>query len=76
MIVQDSMRVLVYGLGRSGVAVGKLLRSQGHEVVYFDAKVEASPELDALGCKRTATPLDELNIEICITAPGVPYDHP
>ncbi len=70
------MRALVYGLGRSGVAVGKLLRSQGHEVVYFDENVEASPELDALGCERANTPLEHANIDVCIAAPGVPYDHP
>ena len=69
------MRVLVYGLGRSGVAVSKLLRSQRHEVVYFDEKVDISPELDALGCTRT-NKLNEKNTEVCIAAPGVPYDHP
>ena len=68
------MRVLVYGLGRSGVAAAKLLRSQGHVVIYFDEKVERSPELDALGCERTTTPL--IGVNICIAAPGVPYDHP
>ena len=66
----------MYGLGRSGVAVSKLLRSQGHEVVYFDERVSVSPELDALGCERADRPLDALNIEVCIAAPGVPYDHP
>ena len=71
------MSVLVYGLGRSGVAVSKLLRSQHHKVVYFDEKVEVSPELDALGCERTDEPLStDLNIDICIAAPGVPYNHP
>ena len=72
------MRVLVYGLGRSGVAVAKLLRAQEHEVLYFDEKVGVSPELEALGCERTVTPLTKVDpdINICIAAPGVPYDHP
>ncbi len=70
------MRVLVYGLGRSGVSAGKLLRSQGHEVIYFDEKVEMLPELDALGCERINSPLDTKRIDVCIAAPGVPYDHP
>lgn len=69
------MRVLVYGLGRSGGAVARLLRRQNHEVWTYDAAAPQSDDLAALGCRRTDTPLDT-PVELCIAAPGVPYDAP
>jgi len=69
------VRVLVYGLGRSGEAVGRLLRRQGHEVVYFDAKVPKSEELDALGGRATETPVQEA-VDLCVAAPGVSWGAP
>ena len=71
------MRVLVYGLGRSGLAVSKLLKQQGHEVVAFDQHLTEADrlELSKLGGTLTESPLNE-TIDLCIAAPGVPYDHP
>lgn len=69
------MKVLVYGLGRSGGAAARLLRRQGHEVWTFDAADPQGDDLSALGCVRTDAPLDT-PAELCIAAPGVPYDAP
>ncbi len=69
------MRVLVYGLGRSGGAAARLLRLQGHDVWTFDAAFPQGDDLKALGCVRTDTPL-ETPAQLCIAAPGVPYDAP
>ena len=67
--------VLVYGLGRSGSAVARLLRRQGHEVWTYDAVTPQGDDLDALGCRRTDAPLSA-PAELCVAAPGVPYDAP
>ena len=68
-------KVLVYGLGRSGSAVARLLRRQGLEVWTYDAAAPQGDDLALLGCIRTDTPL-ETPAELCIAAPGVPYDAP
>lgn len=68
-------RVLVYGLGRSGGAVARLLRGQGIAVWTYDVRAPQGDDLEALGCHLTDTPL-ETPAELCIAAPGVPYDHP
>ncbi len=68
-------RVLVYGLGRSGAAVARLLRRQGLEVWTYDARSPQGNDLEALGCHRTDTPLTAPT-DLCIAAPGVPYEHP
>ena len=70
-------RVLVYGLGRSGVAACRLLRAQGHEVLYFDETPQAfeTLEVEVLGCKPSPLPR-EAAVDVCIAAPGVPWDHP
>ena len=71
------MKVLVYGLGRSGTAVSRLLVRQHHEIVYFDRNPleRERVELDALGCQATLHPR-EIEADVCIAAPGVPWDHP
>lgn len=71
------MTVLVYGLGRSGLAVSQLLHRQGHRIIGFDSqpKPEQLKALHALGAQVTSHPLNE-PVDICIAAPGVPYDHP
>ena len=70
-------RVLVYGLGRSGVAACRLLRAQGHEVLYFDEAPQAHEvlEVEVLGCKQSPLPR-EAAVDVCIAAPGAPWDHP
>ena len=69
--------MLVYGLGRSGVAACRLLRAQGHEVLYFDETPQAHEvlEVEVLGCKPSPLPR-EAAVDICIAAPGVAWDQP
>ncbi len=55
--------------------MAKLLRWQGHEVWTYDAVAPQSDALSALGCRRTDAPLSA-PADICIAAPGVPYDAP
>ncbi len=74
MMDTKKLTVLVYGLGRSGTAVCELLRQQGHEVVFYDANPQNTQDLIALGCIATPAPL-EGDFDMCIAAPGVPYDH-
>ena len=69
------MRVLIYGLGRSGGAAARLLRRQGHDVWTYDAAAPQGDDLKVLGCVWTDTPL-ETPAQLCIAAPGVPYDAP
>jgi UDP-N-acetylmuramoylalanine--D-glutamate ligase len=71
------VKALVYGLGRSGTAVARLLIKQGHTVVTFDQQPRESErvELATLGCRATSAPAQE-GVELCIAAPGVPFDHP
>ena len=65
------MRVLVFGLGRSGLAVSRLLLEQGHEVVAFDERLQR----EQLELPVTSDPLTE-TVDLCIAAPGVPINHP
>jgi UDP-N-acetylmuramoylalanine--D-glutamate ligase len=69
------MNVLVYGLGRSGLAVTRLLKKQGHHVTAYDEspKPADTDELARLGVPLTVTLTTE-EVAICIAAPGVPYD--
>jgi UDP-N-acetylmuramoylalanine--D-glutamate ligase len=69
------MNVLVYGLGRSGIAVTKLLKQQGHQVITYDESPKNADvdELRRLGVPLTLALTTE-EVDICIAAPGVPYD--
>ena len=74
------MKILVYGLGRSGLAVARLCRRQGHEIAFYERR-EAGDDVDALlemGARRLneAEVQEPTGIGICIAAPGVPIDHP
>ncbi len=71
------MRVLVYGLGRSGLAVLRLLERQGHIVEYFEHRESGTDidEADQLGAVRLASSADT-SADLVIAAPGVPIDHP
>lgn len=69
--------MLLYGLGRSGLAAGRLVSAQGYDVHWFDVR-EVGDDLTAArqaGWQRvrsvTAVPAD-----VCIAAPGVPWQHP
>jgi UDP-N-acetylmuramoylalanine--D-glutamate ligase len=71
------VRVLIYGLGRSGLAAGTLCLQQGHEVTFFDRR-ELGTDIDTLltlGGRRVAAAAVE-PADLCIAAPGVPIDHP
>lgn len=71
------MRVLVYGLGRSGLAAGRLLARQGFEPVWFERREDGHDVRAACGhgWTRLRDPL-AVPVETCIAAPGVPIDHP
>jgi UDP-N-acetylmuramoylalanine--D-glutamate ligase len=71
------VKVLVYGLGRSGLAAARLLARQGHRVEIYDvrdggddiaaARAEGWPRLPSI---------EGSTADLCIAAPGVPIDHP
>lgn len=70
------MRVLIYGLGRSGLAVARLCHAQGHQLGYFDRRGEGDDitALQALGAERIDD-VSAVDYDVCIAAPGVPIDH-
>ncbi len=70
------MNILVYGLGRSGLAVIRLLKRQDHSILAYDEFPKNSDldELSRLDISFTESPLTA-TIDICIAAPGVPYQH-
>lgn len=71
------MRILIYGLGRSGTAAARLVHSQGHELEFADARPEGADvdELLDLGATRIASAA-ESRADLVIAAPGVRMDHP
>ena len=71
------MDVLIYGLGRSGRAALELVKSQGHTVLAFDQDPsdEDYQVLKISGIELCRTFRDK-HFDLCIAAPGVPYDHP
>ncbi len=71
------MRVLVYGLGRSGLATVRLLVRQSHEVEFFDSRSEGADITAAgqLGARRLDD-VGETRADLVIAAPGVPIGHP
>ena len=74
------LRVLVYGLGRSGTAVVKSLAATGHRAHFFEQRESGRDVDEALtaGAVRV-TSLDDAGVaadyDLCIAAPGVPIDH-
>ncbi len=71
------MTILVYGLGRSGLATVRLLRRQGKQVQFFEAR-EAGPDIseaELLGARRLHD-VRRTEARLAIVAPGVPIDHP
>jgi UDP-N-acetylmuramoylalanine--D-glutamate ligase len=69
--------VLVYGLGRSGLAAVRLARSQGQQVTFFEQRETGADISEALasGAVRLGS-VSEADAALCIAAPGVPIDHP
>ncbi|UCH24617.1 MAG: UDP-N-acetylmuramoyl-L-alanine--D-glutamate ligase [Trueperaceae bacterium] len=71
------MKVLIYGLGRSGLPVLRLCHDQQHELLFFEARAEGADIEEAiqLGAERITT-VAGVPCDLCIAAPGVPFDHP
>ncbi|MEX2543280.1 MAG: UDP-N-acetylmuramoyl-L-alanine--D-glutamate ligase [Trueperaceae bacterium] len=70
------MRVLIYGLGRSGLAVARLCHGQGHRLGFYDRREEGDDitALLALGAERFDD-VPAADFDVCIAAPGVAIDH-
>ncbi len=71
------MRLLVYGLGRSGSAVVARAAAAGDTVGFADQRSEG-PDIDAalaLGAERVVDVVS-WSAELCVAAPGVSIDHP
>lgn len=75
-----SEKILVVGLGMSGIAVSKVLNSIGYEVLVYDDKpydqIEGIDELQNLPITRVmGDPLSYINeINCIVVSPGVPLD--
>lgn len=71
------MTVLVYGLGRSGLAAARLAAAQGHRLEIFDLRREGADveAVRALGAVQLDSVVSS-EATVCIAAPGVPIDHP
>ncbi len=71
------MKLLVFGLGRSGLASCRLLAKQDHDFEVFDDNPDSTQlaEILALGGTLNKHP-EHTDASICIAAPGVPLSHP
>jgi len=71
------VKLLLYGLGRSGLAAAQLAHRQGHELWYYDQRLTAqdAAEMARLAAVPCLEP-SRAEVDICIAAPGVPWDHP
>lgn len=71
------MNVLIYGLGRSGMAAAELVVKQGHRLYYYDQEPNKQNQdrLIDLGAIYSDD-FENLPIDICIAAPGVAYNKP
>jgi UDP-N-acetylmuramoylalanine--D-glutamate ligase len=71
------VRLLVYGLGRSGGAVVARAVREGHEVAFVERR-EGGDDIalaTALGATRLRD-VDAWPADLCVAAPGVPLTHP
>lgn len=78
-------RILVYGLGRSGLGVLGYLKRHGVQAHYFDDRLteDDSTQAQTLGFRpvtslnpSSETSLTTESFDTVIAAPGVPIDHP
>ena len=71
------MKVLVFGLGRSGLASCRLLAKQGHDFEVYDDRPDTAQlnEVIALGGSFNKNP-ESSSASLCIAAPGVALNHP
>lgn len=70
------MRIVLYGLGRSGLAAGRLASTQGHTVWWFDADPAPADRLAAQAAGWEMASPKSHDVDLCIAAPGVAIDHP
>ncbi len=77
MNITDPQKVLVYGLGRSGMGVIRHLKKLGWSGAWFDAKPNPDGELEAVGhgFPRVST-LEPQNFDLVVAAPGVMVQNP
>ena len=64
------MKVLIYGLGRSGIGAGLLAAEQGHQIFFYDEQrntreFEMAKEKNWVNTEHT----NLVPAEICIAAP-------
>ena len=73
----EPQRVLVYGLGRSGMGVIRHLKKLGWTGAWFDAKPDPDGKLEAVnqGFPRVTT-LEPASFDLVIAAPGVMVQNP
>lgn len=72
-----SGEVLVYGLGRSGLAVVRRLRESGAPAAFFDRRGSGPDVAEALALgARSVAEVRSDRFALAIAAPGVPIDHP
>ena len=73
----DPQKVLVYGLGRSGMGVIRHLKKLGWTGAWFDAKPNPDGELEAVnhGFPRVLQ-LKPKNFDLVVAAPGVMVQNP
>jgi UDP-N-acetylmuramoylalanine--D-glutamate ligase len=73
----EPKRVLVYGLGRSGMGVIRHLKKLGWTGAWFDANPnpDGKPEAVNHGFPRVTT-LEPSNYDLVVAAPGVMVQHP
>ena len=73
----EPQRVLVYGLGRSGMGVIRHLKKLGWTGAWFDVKPNPDGELEAVnqGFPRVTT-LEPANFDLVVAAPGVMVQNP
>ena len=73
----EPQRVLVYGLGRSGMGVIRHLKKLGWTGAWFDAKPDPDGKLEAVnqGFPRVTT-LEPANFDLVVAAPGVMVQNP
>jgi len=80
-----SMRYLIFGAARSGLAAARLLKSKGHDLVLADEKPESAlqsaiEQMAPLGvlCRFGAPAAEEWleGMDYLLISPGVPQTHP
>ncbi len=76
------MNILIFGLGRSGLAAADYVTKQGNSLFVYDDQMK-NTDLDIilrlggrpLGTTGAAS-IEDTKLDLCIAAPGVPYTHP